>query len=173
MTVLDVAIDAFTRGAETHCTATGAISRDKIIGRMQSLIALKHDMDPLKDLVENGVLSDIRTTETSDGVDDRFKNMNYGQLVTETKRGLKNQDNDADYLIGVTATLKGQNQDFESELKRQAPLLEGLKRKTEETGLKFVAVNSRMGKLIAEIDNCKLYTIIAVESFCILLLLLN
>lgn len=51
---LEVIIDAYRRGEETVCIATGQLTQNIVIRRIQLMIELKHNVDPISDMIKYG-----------------------------------------------------------------------------------------------------------------------
>ena len=76
--------------------------------------------------------------------------------MQQMRDNTKKQDKRLDEMADGVATLKGEAQNFQTEVQRQNKQLDGINDKVEKTEIKMKKLDSKLDRYIAESDDSKL-----------------
>ena len=74
-------------------------------------------------------------------------------------------------MLGVTTAIRYEGQNFDTELRTQAPIIEKLQDEMERNTMKMVKLDNRLKTLVANSSPCKLMMLIFCEFIALLVLI--
>ena len=93
------------------------------------------------------------------------------EVLQMHNRMIRDQDDQLDEVVGIVQVMKGENQNFQTEVNLQTRMLQGVNQRVEKTTRKLEKLDDRLKGMIARKPNSFYYVIILIEVGLILLLL--
>ena len=93
------------------------------------------------------------------------------EVLQMHNRMIRDQDDQLDEVVGIVQVMKGENQNFQTEVNLQTRMLQGVNQRVEKTTRKLEKLDDRLKGMIARKPNSFYYVIILIEVALILLLL--
>ena len=93
------------------------------------------------------------------------------EVLQMHNRMIRDQDDQLDEVVGIVQVMKGENQNFQTEVNLQSRMLLGVNQRVEKTTRKLEKLDDRLKGMIARKPNSFYYVIILIEVALILLLL--